>query len=162
MTLLGLAVSVYVFPPRGEVPKADVIYVIGPPTAQRLAAAERLREAGVSDRILISVYREGSTRDNIRQCSEDGVECMIAYPGTTKGEAALLAEYFGTHSDGTVGSAVVLTVTPHVARTRYVFGRCYPGEVTVVPVDEPMSLRGWMWHFAYQTGAFVKSILTPC
>ena len=139
-----------------------MIYVIGPPTDERLAEARQLRDEGVADQILISVYREGSTRDNVELCAEDGVVCLIAYPGTTKGEAGLLTRYFDEHADGVAGSAVVLTVTPHVARTRYVFDRCYTGEVTVVPVDEPMALRVWVWHFFYQTGAFVKSVLTPC
>ena len=36
---------------------------------------------------------------------------------------------------------IVVTTTPHVARTRYIFDKCYPGEFTVVAAGSPKRLR---------------------
>jgi hypothetical protein len=64
--------------------------------------------------------------------------------------------------DHAVTDTVVLTFTPHVARTRYLFAKCYGGDVTVVGVDEHLSLADWVYQYAYQTAAFVKAWLEPC
>ena len=48
---------------------------------------------------------------------------MVADPSTTRGEVLLMSEQ-GSGAD----SVIVVTSTPHVMRTRYIFGKCYPGE----------------------------------
>ena len=64
--------------------------------------------------------------------------------------------------DHAVQRTIVITFTPHVARTRYIFAKCYPGEVTVVGVDEKLDLYEWAKQYIYQSTAFVKAWLTPC
>lgn len=159
---VGLAIPVvaYRFPPSDAVTASDVIYVIGPPTPARIRLEERLRREGVAPAALISVFPEGRfTADAIPACSERAVTCGIALPSTTKGEALMLTRYAAQHPASRV---VVITVTPHVPRTRYIFDKCYGGAVSVVGVDESLTFRSWIYQFQYQTAAFVKAWLTPC
>lgn len=163
--LIGTAFATYVFPPAGNPEGADLIYVIGPPTEARLDVAEDLRSHSPSAALLISVSPADQTRRGLRAadlpvCADENVTCSTPNPFTTKGEALLLDDYVRAHE---VHRVVVLTITPHVARTRYVFARCAPGiDVQVVPVDPNFTLQGWLDQIAYQTGAFAKAAATPC
>jgi hypothetical protein len=158
LVLAGL--PLYVFPPADEVSRADVIYVIGPPTPPRLREAEKLRAEGVADRLLISVSADGSrSAAELPICDEPYVTCRTPEPFTTNGETALLEEYARTAE---VSSAVVLTFTPHVARTRFIFARCAAPQVTVVAIDEHLGLRQWAYQYLYQTAAFAKALFVPC
>ena len=54
------------------------------------------------------------------------------------------------------------TYTPHVLRTRYIFGACADADVTVIPVDESLNLLRWIYNYAYQTAAFAKAWIVGC
>lgn len=154
---------VYVFPPAAPAPQpgeADLIYVIGPPAPERIALERALREQGVADLSLYSVGRSGrNSAKKLPVCSDRSVYCENPQPFTTKGEFALLAEFAAEHD---VRRTIVLTFTPHVARTRYIAEKCFAGEVTVVGVDQSLSLGEWVYQYLYQTAAFVKAAATPC
>lgn len=160
---IGGMVVVYCFPPSGDPTDADLVYVIGPATGTRMDEAEAIIRSTGRDDLLISVSAGNTATSAAAQmpaCSEPHVTCESPLPFTTKGEALLLNEYAKTHD---VHKVVVLTFTPHVARTRYIFARCSPDiDVQVVPVDEHLRLADWVHQFAYQTGAFAKAIATPC
>lgn len=156
--VVGVGLPIYVFPPVDQVERADLIYVIGPVTNPRLDLAEELRDAGVADRILISVAAEGpESAASFDICTEPAVECAHPEPFTTKGEAGLLSQLAPEADD-----VVVITFTPHVARTRFVFDRCSEATVTVMAAEHPVSLAAWTYQYLYQTAAFMKSWLTPC
>lgn len=162
--IAAAGLPLYVFPPQGEVDRADLIYVIGPPTQPRIDLAERLRADGVADDLLVSVSAPrqeaaGFAATSLPVCEQPATVCRTPDPFTTKGEALLLREYAAQHP---VDQTVVITFTPHVARTRYIFDKCYDGEVTVVGVDQRMSLGDWIYQYAYQSAAFVKAWITPC
>ncbi|MGW9113331.1 YdcF family protein [Microbacterium sp. NPDC055683] len=159
VVLAGL--PLYVFPPVDEMPaETDLVYVIGPPTVQRTSAERALHLEGVSDLALYSTSDHGGwSAEALPVCEEEGVVCAHPEPYTTKGEAMFLTDFAAEHG---VASTVVLTFTPHVARTRYIFDRCYGGDVTVVAVDQKLNVLEWMYQYAYQTAAFVKAIATPC
>lgn len=165
---LGLLVLVavaglplYVFPPRDAVPAdADLVYVIGPPRAPRLAAAEQLLAESAPDRLLVSVSAAGAlSASDLPVCDDADVTCGTPDPFTTAGEARMLTEYTRTHE---VHDPVVVTFTPHVARTRYIFAKCYGSDVTVVGVDEHLGFFDWAYEYLYQTAAFVKAWIVPC
>ena len=59
-------------------------------------------------------------------------------------------------------SVIVVTSTPHVARTRYIFAKCYPGEFTVVAAEQPDTLAEWAHAVRYQSIAFGKALVEPC
>lgn len=165
LALAGLVavagLPLYVFPPAAAVSDADLIYVIGPPTAARVALAEELAEQGVASDFLVSVSAQGryNTASAVDLCDLPEAVCDTPDPFTTKGEARMLRDYAAAHE---TGSTVVITFTPHVARTRYIFEKCYDGEVTVVGVDQRMNLGDWVYQYAYQSAAFVRAWLTPC
>ncbi|WP_375385867.1 YdcF family protein [uncultured Microbacterium sp.] len=161
IVLFALAgLPLYVFPPVGQVDDADLIYVIGPPTPARIAYEEQLRRDGRADAALISVSPEGErSAADLSICANLAVTCESPLPFTTKGEAAMLTAYAREHD---VKSTIVITFTPHVARTRYIFAKCYPGRVTVVGIDEHLRPIDWVHQYLYQSAAFVKAIFTPC
>ncbi len=159
---IGIAgLPLYVFPPVDDLPRhAEVAYVIGPPTEARIAKAEALRDAGEVDAILISVPADGEqSRENLRVCAEPNVTCATPSPLTTAGEAALLDHYSADHA---ADSVIVITFTPHVVRTRFIFERCYAGETIVVASPARLDLLGWAYQYAYQSAAFVKAAVSPC
>lgn len=161
MAAVGLSITVpaYVFPAAAALPAhADVIYVIGPPTEGRIALAEQLRREGVADDILISVPSEGEqSAEKLSVCQERYVTCGHPDPFTTAGEMALLNTRYGPEA-----SAVVITFTPHVSRTRFIAAQCAAARVTVVDVPTSLDLGQWMYQFAYQTGGFAKAVAAPC
>lgn len=153
---------VYVFPPQGDTDDpADLVYVIGPPTSRRVTLAESLLAAGKAPAALVSISSDEAEDqpDHLDICDETDVTCETPAPFTTKGEALMLSQYTATHP---AGRTIVITYTPHVARTRYIFAKCYPGEVTVVGVDERLSPWVWAEQYVYQTAAFIKAWATPC
>jgi hypothetical protein len=157
IVLAGL--PVFVFPPVDEVSSSDAILVLGPPMDARLTLAERLRGEGVADRIVVSVQASGGqTAQDLALCDEGGVTCVVADPSTTRGEVLLMTD----PAADAAPSVTVVTTTPHVARTRYIFGKCYPGEFTVVAADRPETLGGWAQQYVYQSLAFAKAVLEAC
>lgn len=158
--LAAAGLPVYVFPPADEVDDADLIFVIGPPNEERVARERALRASGVADQSLYSVTRRGRlSADELDVCREPEVTCTHIEPFTTKGEFAYL-ERFAHEND--VERTVVLTFTPHVARTRYIAEKCFDGDVTVMAVDEGLTFGDWIYQYLYQSAAFVKAWATPC
>jgi len=156
-------IVVYGNPPEGDPSGADLVYVIGPPTDARTAEAEELLSENGGARLLVSVSVDGHPRyaaSELPVCEQEGVTCQHPEPFTTKGEALMLVDYARTHD---VHKVAVITFTPHVARTRYIFARCAPDiDVQVIGVDQHLTIGDWVYQFAYQTTAFVKAAATPC
>lgn len=161
---IGVSITVYGYPPQGDSSDADLVYVIGPATPTRMQEAQFLLRSGDSGALLVSVAPPDSGGEFMASkmpiCSQQSVTCVSPGPFTTKGEALTLNEYARTHE---VHKVAVITITPHVARTRYIFARCAPGlDVQVIGIDGHLSLGDWAYQFAYQTTAFVKAAATPC
>ena len=156
--IMGL--PLYVWPPSDSFAHADVAYVIGPPTRERVSLAERLLAEGVVDAVLVSVpERGGQSARQLSVCARDDVTCETPEPLTTKGEVALLTEYRRSHPADRV---IVITFAPHVARTRYIFETCYDGEVATTVTPTRLNAAEWAYQYVYQTAAFVKAAMTTC
>ncbi|MCM3614776.1 YdcF family protein [Microbacterium enclense] len=155
----SITVPAYVFPAAAQMPaRADVIYVIGPPTAGRIALAEQLRSDGVADDILISVPTDGEqSAAKLAACQEPYVSCVHPEPFTTAGEMSAMNERYDAST-----RAIVITFTPHVSRTRFIAGRCADAQVTVAAVPTSLDLGQWIYQFAYQTGGFAKALIVGC
>lgn len=151
---------VFVFPAAEEPENADLIYVIGPPRQARIDKERELRAEGVAEQSLYSVSTHGGwSAARLPVCREPAVFCEHPEPFTTKGEIAYLKRFAEEHD---LHSTVVLTFTPHVARTRFILDKCYDGEATVVAVDQHLSLADWAYQYIYQTLALAKAWATPC
>ena len=158
IVLAGL--PLYVFPPVSQLSHSDVALVLGPPMDERLALAEELRDEGLVDEIVVSVQASGGqAAKDLAICREGRAACEVADPHTTRGEVRMMRE---RASDGAAPSLIVVTQAAHVARTRYLFAKCYPGEVTVVAAGGPESLSEWTSQYVYQSLAFVKAMLERC
>jgi hypothetical protein len=164
IVLTAAEVLVFTLPPASQVKEVDLDYVIGAPMPERISAAESLLSKASSGALLASVSPPTShsrtTATRMPICDQERVLCKSPEPMTTKGEALMLEDYARTHH---VHKVAVITFTPHVARTRYIFARCAPDlDVQVIGVDEHLSLGDWVYQFGYQTTAFVKAAATPC
>jgi uncharacterized SAM-binding protein YcdF (DUF218 family) len=160
----GLGAPLYVVPPVAAVPeRADAVFILGPARAERFELARQLIDDGVTDRMIVSVPADvlESPRESgrYRNCNLPGgdVVCVDAEPSTTRGEAQLLAALAGEQG---WDSVIVITRTPHIARTRVLFERCFDGAIAVIDSGEPITLAGWAREYAYQSAAFAKVLTT--
>jgi hypothetical protein len=158
LTAAGL--PFYVFPPTDETSEVDAVFALGPISALTIEAAHEISRENGGVPILMSVpeAEARSKRLNV-QCEEPGVVCRVAEPFTTSGEARLANGVSAKHGWKTI--AIVANVG-QVTRARYIFGRCYQGQVRVVSAGVPGTFLDWAERYAYQTAAFVKAINTAC
>lgn len=161
MALVLAGLPLYVFPAVDEVRNPQIVYVIGPPTHERMEIAREILEAYPSAELLVSVGREGWgwSSDDVPECHAEVAECVIPKPFTTGGETLALAD-FAARADG--ARAVIVTFAPHVARARHIFSKCYGNDVAVVASESDLSPLDWAYQYAYQTAAWVKAVIEPC
>ncbi|KQQ09904.1 YdcF family protein [Rathayibacter sp. Leaf296] len=161
LALLGAGIPLYVTPPIERIPEqADAVFVLGPSTRARVEYARRIIESGATDVMVLSVGPEEMQADyedkKYKKCNEEGgdVLCYAAEPLTTQGEARQLermAEEYGWDS------VIVMTNEPHIVRARMIMERCYSGEISMIPSNEPMGLDYLIGQYFYQTGGFLKA-----
>jgi hypothetical protein len=148
----------FVFPAVDRVPKhTDVVLVLGPPLAERVAVAERLLDEGKVGAALVSVPYDQVPDSLTAFCARTAVICADPSPRSTRGEARMLQRYAVKQG---WDSAVVTTMPAHIARARTIIGRCFTGRVTMVS-DAEAPYGGWAYQYAYQTAATVKSWILP-
>ncbi|MBS1673013.1 MAG: hypothetical protein JSS74_03515 [Actinobacteria bacterium] len=152
--ILYVAMSVSVFTTPSDpydVHQIDAVFILGPPTQERIAAGERIaREAGGVP-VYLSVWAGVG-------CDPRFV-CVHADPWTTAGEAEALAE--AVREDG-VRHPLVVTGGEHVMRARYIFDRCVPMAAPVIGIDDHLNPVDWLWQPIYQWGAMVKAFFGGC
>lgn len=154
--LVGL--PFFVFPATDRAPAhADVVLVLGPPVRERVDVAERLLAEHRVGAALVSVPGSQAQWDVTALCARPQVTCFDPDPRTTRGEARALRRFAGEHH---WRSAVVTTMTAHIARARTIVGRCFRGSLSMVP-DAEGPFEGWPYQYAYQTAATVKSWFLP-
>lgn len=153
VVLFGASLPLYVFPPQSTPQRADVVFVIGPPREWRIDWAKQLMAEGRGETLMVSVP-DPSGYPICREKLGYPVLCKKSSPFTTQGEARWLREEMAAHG---WTRATVITVTPHVMRTRLIMDRCVPDGVQVVGRQTDLTLGDWAYQYAYQTGAFFKA-----
>ncbi|WP_062465400.1 ElyC/SanA/YdcF family protein [Demequina soli] len=158
-----VGIPLYVHPAHDEPRAVDAVYVIGPPTDTRMALAEAMIEQGLSDTLVVSLSDDPDERAEMTRAAElcdrpqaYAVYCSQPEPFTTRGEARWMRELIDQHGWQSVG---VITTTPHLTRTRVIMGRCWDGDIAYISSGEHLAPWYWAYHYAYQTGAFVKVAL---
>jgi uncharacterized SAM-binding protein YcdF (DUF218 family) len=158
---VGLGTWLFVFPPVDPLEKTDVVFVLGGLNSEAvLAKALEVADAGYTDTIYISDSFGGDTRaaNLCASASVYTIECFDPPIGTTQGEAEEIRRLTAEHG---WSSVTVVTLEYHVTRSRFVVGRCFSGDLVVVGADADIDLGAWAYQYFYQTGAFVKALLTP-
>ena len=157
VAVLVCPLSLLVFPPQRPVERADVVFVIGPPDGWRIDWAKQVVDDGLARAMMISVP-DVKGWELCEAGSYGGVPvfCERPDPFTTQGEARWLRDMMAQHG---WGSATVITVTPHVSRTRLYFERCIPAGVNVVGRSTGLDSAGdWLRQYRYQLGAMLKAV----
>lgn len=152
--LATVSVPLYAAPSMQAPRDADVAVVLGPPTTRRQQWARQLADEGRVGAVLVSVP-DPSTDPACRQDWPVPVVCFRPDPFTTRGEARYLRDAMAVHGWAT---ALVITSTPHVTRTRYVMGRCLPTGVQVVGRAPGATPWWWAYQYLYQTAGWVKAL----
>ncbi|MCS5713712.1 YdcF family protein [Herbiconiux sp. CPCC 205716] len=167
LALFVVAVRLIVFPDLSDPTKADAVLVLGPPTVQRLETAQTLMDDGLATNLVISVpegveddQEHTRLRDLCLGRSDRPVECITPEPFTTQGEARL-AERLMEQRGWT--SLLVVTSVTHVSRAQLLFDRCLDGAARAqfVSDERDYDARRWADEFLYQSGAWLKAVLTP-
>lgn len=159
--LLFAPVDSVFFPTRSAPIQADVVLVLGPASDSRLLLAERLIEAGYSDTLLISAAVSGPGRTPLIEqfCAKTKnftVHCQQAEPFTTQGEVGWLERSASRQGWNT---ALIVTETTHVQRTRLYADRCFNGDAIVLSDETPLSPAELPYEYAYETAGFLKAAL---
>ncbi len=129
---VGLTAWLFVWPASAAPGRADAVVVFAGGRGERLRAAVRLIRNGAAPTLVISNGWDPIWKDANRLCrgwSEATVLCPTPHPGTTKGEARMLAALAARSG---WDSVVLVTSTYHVRRASLLLRRCYQGGVHVV------------------------------
>ncbi|WP_156163913.1 YdcF family protein [Demequina maris] len=159
--LIGL--PLYVYPAHDEPRAVDAVYVLGSPTDMRMDLAEEMVADGLTDTVVVSISQDPVELQFVPKAVETCATpqdytliCGTPDPFSTRGEARWLRDLVDEHGWESVG---VITVAPHVSRTRVIMKRCWDGDIAYLESDEPLWFELWVDQYLYQTGAFVKVAL---
>ncbi len=159
---------VYVLPATDDPAPVDAVYVIGPPTDERMELAQDLIDQGLSDTLLVSIPDADGvytamldTYERANTACDGGIEgaevlCFEPDPFTTRGEARYLRDLAAERGWSRVS---VITFTPHITRTRVIMERCFDGDLTYLDPGGFIPPWVWVYQYGYQTAGFVKVAL---
>ncbi|NUS43133.1 MAG: YdcF family protein [Mycobacteriaceae bacterium] len=157
--LAALGWPVYVRPQVDPLRHADAVVVLGGTAYERYDIGHDIARRGYAHAVVLS--RSTGPDDPVMDdyCApraEYRVLCFVPDPWTTRGEAQeiarLTARYGWRH-------LIVVTFTPHVSRARYIIGKCFRGELTMIASPSPSGLRFWSWMYLRQSAGYVRAAL---
>lgn len=165
VAVLGIAGYFLFSRPQGEQPtKADAIVVLGGDWDGRVQYGMDLARQGYADTVVLS--NSWGNFSGIKKACAAGtatitVICFVPDPFTTRGEAMFTQRVAREHHWKHV---IVVSWNFHMVRARYIFGQCFEGTVTMVPVPRryDYGLRKWAMTYAYQYGGLVKAAFLGC
>lgn len=154
--LLG-AYRVIQHPRLDRVMPADAVVVLGQPDPSSLQRAQQLLGRGVSRRLVL-IIPFGPLPQCTKPPSGITVYCVVPRPRTTRGDARAIGRLSATHHWTRL---VVVTWSSHVSRSRMLIRRCFGGTLAVTSYPPGMNTLDWAHEYLYQTGAYIKALLTP-
>ncbi|RDI62917.1 YdcF family protein [Nocardia pseudobrasiliensis] len=158
LALAGL--PVFVHPQVDPLRPADAIVVLGGTAYERFDIGLDLAERGYAPELLIS--RSTGADDSVmdKYCAREypfHVDCFVPDPWTTQGEAQEIARQTARHGWRHI---IVITNTPHVSRARYIVGKCFHGQLTMVASPAESGLRYWAWMYIRQSGGYIRAFVS--
>jgi len=158
----GAGFFVYTKSRVDKVKPVDAIVVLGGGHDGREQYGIELARQGVSRSVVLSnPYSRRDTRMAKFCATKDPrftVTCIPPVPATTRGEALFTRELADQHD---WNSILVVSWRYHLPRARYIFSRCFDGDIVMRPVPREynFSLAEWEYTYLYQTVGFAKALL---
>jgi uncharacterized SAM-binding protein YcdF (DUF218 family) len=154
---------VYVDPIVDEPERADAIVVLGGGLYDgRVELGIRLASEGYAPQVVFS-NPYGSYNGKMRRvCGGEftfAVSCFAPDPGTTRGEGREIARRAKAEGWKRV---IVVTYTPHISRARYIIGKCWDGELLMVPSTPDLSFKTWAYNYVYQSFGYGRAVFEDC
>ncbi|NUP25846.1 MAG: YdcF family protein [Nocardia sp.] len=148
---------VFVRPQVDPLRPADAIVVLGGTPYERFDVGLELARRHWAPELLISASTGLDDPRMDRYCHSPfpfRVTCFEPRPWTTRGEAQEIRRLAAAEGWQHI---IVVTFTPHVSRARYIVGRCFDGEITMVasPSRTDPVFRAWM--YVRQSAGYLKA-----
>ncbi|WP_432420346.1 YdcF family protein [Nocardia neocaledoniensis] len=150
---------VFVRPQLDPLRPAEVIVVLGGTPYDRFDLGIELAERGFAPEVLISQTTGRDDPNMDRFCGGRfafRVSCFVPDPARTDGEAREIvrrATIYGWRH------LIVVTATAQVSRARYLVGRCYDGELTMVASGAGDGLSFWSRVYVRQSAGYVRAFV---
>ncbi|MFE3546868.1 YdcF family protein [Nocardia sp. NPDC059177] len=146
-------------PQRDPVRPADVIVVLGGGADESYDVGIELAERGMAPEVLISQADGADDPRMDRYCGgrfRFRVACFVPDTERTDGEAREIvrrATIYGWRH------LIVVTATADISRTRYLVGRCFDGELTLVAGATGSGPKYWAWMYARQSAGYIRAFV---
>ncbi|WP_084495662.1 YdcF family protein [Nocardia shimofusensis] len=158
ITALALAgIPVFVHPQLDPLRPADAIVVLGGTPYERFDIGVDLARAGLAPELVIAASTGLDDPLMDRYCRGEypfRVQCFEPRPWTTQGEAQ---EIRRRAESGGWRHIIVVTFTPHISRARYIIGKCFDGELTMVASPAPTGLAYQGWMYLRQSAGYLRA-----
>ncbi len=149
-----LTAVLFVFPAKGSATHADAVVVLDDLVGVRRAKAIQAVTAGVAPNLVISHHAE-RPQDCPANIPSVTVVCFSPAEDSTKGEASGFARIAKEHG---WTSLIFVTDPPHVARSKWLISRCFPGKIGAITTK--VSNIVWPIRVVYEWAALSKAVLT--
>ncbi|CAM4338398.1 YdcF family protein [Nocardia ninae] len=159
---------VYVRPRADHPAAADAVVVLGGahPRDREQLGFELVRD-GYAPQLILSNSHYGDDLPDHDQtlnriCASTysfKVHCLAPVPDTTRGEAR---EIVRLAREERWQRVIVVTFIPHLSRARYIIGKCFAGEVLMVPARSRLSVREWAYNYVHQSFGYGRAYFENC
>ncbi|MGQ4601569.1 ElyC/SanA/YdcF family protein [Nocardia sp. R6R-6] len=149
---------VFVYPQVDPLRPADAIVVLGGTPYERFDIGLDLAERGYAPELVISASTGLDDPAMARYCDGEfpfRVSCFEPNPWTTQGEAQEVRRRAAAQHWQHI---IVVTFTPHVSRARYIVGKCFDGELTMVASPSRTDLPFIAWMYVRQSAGYLKAV----
>lgn len=149
---------VFVYPQVDPLRRADAIVVLGGTAYERFDLGLDLAERGYAPELVISASTGLDDPMMAKYCAGQypfRVACFEPDPWTTRGEAQEIRRRAETEGWRHI---IVVTFTPHVSRARYIVGKCFDGELTMVASPSESGPGFWAWMYLRQSAGYLKAV----
>ncbi len=155
LAFVALTLRLFVFPDLNPPQRSNAIVVLGGNGAGPPDKGEQLAREGYAPVLVFSISQYERCYPGLAGIPHVRIQCFVANPATTQGEARAIAHLAALHHWTRV---IVVTPTTQATRARLRVGRCYPGQVLEV-ASAPPGLWAWVRSITYEWGALLKALV---
>ncbi len=153
---------VYVRPQVDRLRHADAIMILGGPNYHRYTYGLQLGNQGWAPNVVVSNPHGADDIWLTKFCATPQdrfqLKCFTPTPTTTRGEGQELRRLASAYGWRTI---IVVTLLPHISRARFILGKCFDGDLIMVPIPNRMSLPIWAFQYVYQTAGYARALVQP-